>query len=100
MIAAVDLLQEDAHDGGVRLIADEELLLERAELAARQIAVDAGGGLTHLAVREQDARRIELGNLPGLGHDAAAVLGHLRRVAEARVELACLRIPAEAVGMP
>ena len=38
LVAAVDLLQGDAHDRAVRLVADEELLLERAELAAGQVA--------------------------------------------------------------
>ena len=52
LVTAVDLFQEDAHDRAVRLVADEELLLERAELAAGQVAVDAAGRLAHLAVGE------------------------------------------------
>src|SRR5262249_38836707 len=60
LIPAVDLLQENAHDRAVRLVADEQLSLERPELAAAPVAVDAAGRLAHLAVREQHGRRDKL----------------------------------------
>src|SRR5205085_7412921 len=66
------LLQEDAHHRAMRLVADEELILEGAELACTLVAVDAGGGLTHLPIREKDTSRHELRNALGLGHHSAA----------------------------
>src|SRR6516164_5458960 len=76
LVTALHLLQEDTHDCTVRLIADEELLLEGAELAAGQVALDAAGGLAHLAVGEDDRRRDQLWDALRLGHDPAAALGN------------------------
>src|SRR5438067_2264789 len=50
LVSTIDLFQKDAHDRAVCLVADEELFLEWAELAAGQIAVDTAGGLAHLLV--------------------------------------------------
>src|SRR5262249_8777036 len=82
LIVAVHLLAEAAHHGAVRLVADEQLLLERAELAARQVTGDAAGRLAHLAVGEADHRRDEFLDALRLGHDAAVGLRHQRRLAE------------------
>src|SRR5262249_12336176 len=91
--------EEATHDRAVRLVANEELLRERAELTAGQIAVDAAGRLSHLLVGEQDRRRIKLRDLLRLGHDPAPALGNERRGPEPRIELVRLRIPLEAVRM-
>src|SRR5262249_6477550 len=95
LVVAIHLLQARAHDDAVCLVADEELLLERPNLAAGQVAVEAGRGLTHLRVREQDARRVELRDAPGLGHHPAVGLGHHWSVAE--VPGLLLLVPPEAV---
>ena len=83
----------------VGLVADEELLAERAELAAGEIAVDAAGRLAHFVVGEEDAGGHELGDFLGFGHDAAAALGPLRGGAELGIELIGIGIPLEAIGM-
>src|SRR5205823_2830560 len=57
LIPSVHLFQKDAHHGAVRLVADKELLIEGAKLAAALVAVDAGGGLTHLAIGKENASR-------------------------------------------
>src|SRR5205085_9916263 len=71
--------------------------LERPELAATQVAIDAAGRLAHLAVGEQHRRRHELRDLLRLGHHAAVAPGHGRR----RAEVTCffLLVPLETIGM-
>src|SRR5262249_24732753 len=95
LVAAIDLLQEHAHHRAVRLVADEHLLLEGAELPARQVGADAAGGLAHLPIGEGDGRRDQLRDLLRLDGDPTAALRHLRGGAE--VLRLRLLVPAEAV---
>src|SRR4051794_17819808 len=83
----------------MRLIADEELFLEGAELAARQVAVDAAGGLAHLAVGELHTGRHQMRDALGLvDHPRlAAAVGDLRRLAE--ILRFRLVVPAETARM-
>src|SRR5438132_10957045 len=81
----------------MRLIADEEVLFERAELAFGEVAIDAARRLAHLLIREENARRHELRDAFGLSHETAAALGHGRRRAEIRGRR--VLVPLEAVGM-
>src|SRR5262245_11201737 len=81
----------------MRLVADEELLLERTELSAGQVAVNATGGLSHLAVREHHCRGHKLGNALRLDHHPAIRLWHYRRRPEVLGFL--LLVPAEAIRM-
>src|SRR5690606_17314239 len=99
LVMAVDLFQEDAHDRAVGLVADEELLLERAELAAGQVAHDACGRLPHLVVGEEHGRRLEFGNLLGFDHDAAATL-RISRTLPHRGNGRRMLVPLVAAGMP
>src|SRR5207249_3462702 len=78
LVVPLDLFKEHTHHRAVRLVADEKLLLERPEFAARQIARDSRCRLTHLAVRKINCRRLKLRNFFGLDHHAAAALGLLR----------------------
>src|SRR5207248_3663780 len=57
LVAAVDLLQEDAHHHRLRLVADEALPGERAELAPRRVPDRLARRLPHGPVREPDRGR-------------------------------------------
>src|SRR5262245_54846484 len=97
LIALLDLLQIHAHHRAVRLVAHEELLPERPELAARQVALDPARRLPHLAVGEHHRRRHQLGDLLRLRHHPAAALRHARCLAE--VLRLRLLVPAKALGV-
>src|SRR5688500_1596224 len=78
---AFDFLQVDAHHGAVSLVANKQLVLERAKFAASRVADDSRGGLPHLAVRKIDRRRLELRDRSGLDHHAAAAERFVRAFA-------------------
>src|SRR5262249_38249369 len=84
LIAAVDDLEDDAVDGAGRVVGDEELVFERAELPSGRVAGDAAGRLAHLWVGEVDRRGEELGDLLGRGGHPAAALGVPRPGTERR----------------
>src|SRR5262249_54365513 len=85
LVAAVDLLQADAHDHRLRLVADEALPGERAELAAGRVPARLAGRLPHAPVGEPDARRRQV------RHAADAVFALLAVVSHA----AGIRLPEE-----
>src|SRR3954462_698358 len=91
----VHFFQVNPHDSAVRLVANEELVLEWAELAARKIAGDPTRGLTHLWIREINRGRFQLRDFFGFHHHAAAAGGLLRH----GTHLVAVP-PAETIGMP
>src|SRR5262249_26047099 len=97
LILAVHLLEEDAHDGAVRLVADEQLFFERPESSAGAVEIDAGRGLAHFPVREHHAGGIKLRNLLRCDHLPALALGNHRRLAE--IFRVGLLIPLETLRM-
>ena len=75
LIEAVDLFKAHALDLRVGLLADVKLLVPWAEFPAGGIHLDAGGGLSHLGVGEDDGGRDEFRVLEALGQDARLALG-------------------------
>src|SRR5439155_18918662 len=67
LVAAVDLLQHDAQDVRLGLVADEALAGARAELAARRVQDRLARGLAHAAIRKPDGRRRHGRHPAGLG---------------------------------
>src|SRR5262245_49274448 len=90
------LFEINPHHGAVRLIADEELLFERPELAARNIAGNARSRLAHLVVGKINRWRFELRDPLGLDHHPAAALRIFGPFAEFAVRFL---VPAIAAGM-
>ncbi len=60
MVFAVDFFEEDTADGCKRKFANEQLAIERAELATTVVKHNVGRRLTNLLVREPHRRRLEL----------------------------------------
>src|SRR5262249_2956559 len=57
LVAAVNLLQIDAHDHRLGLVADETLAGERPEPAGSRVPDRFAGRLSHAAVRKPNARQ-------------------------------------------
>ena len=84
------VFEEDAAEIAVALVGDEELLAERAELSAAQIADDGDGGVADLAVHQVHGGRQELLDALALQHHAVGIAAGSR--------LAALAFALEASG--
>lgn len=99
LVEAVDLFEVDALDLRVGLLADEHLLLPRAEFAAAEIAGDAAGRLADLGMRQDDGGRDELGELLPLGEDAGGIGGLRWRGEFVAVPVVAARVALEGSGL-
>ena len=118
LIDAVDFLQRHSHHDGFRLIADEALPGERAELPGRGVPFRLARRLAHAAVGEPDRGAFDFGEalrrafarrrLAVVEHPARHFVGALReggilQPAQARlvpVELALLNVAELVAGAP
>ena len=57
------------------LFGDKELVLERTELATCLVALNACGRVPHLAMRQDNRRRNQVGHALALDFDATTALG-------------------------